>query len=86
VFVFVQQTKTFGGADLIQFSFQSILRLIRVVTLIQVFNLAMGYLVWAAYDFSISGWTIAALSVGATFLMLAIKKAQENNENQSSTN
>ncbi len=49
-------------------------------------QLGNGVLGMGAYDYSISGWTIAALSVGATFLMLAIKKAQENNENQSFTN
>jgi hypothetical protein len=70
--------QSFGGRGLLHFSFQSILRLIKIIALIQVFNLAIGFFVWLSYGYLISSWTIAGLSVGCTFLILAIKRAQEN--------
>ena len=66
---------------LLQLSFQNIWRLIKIIALIQVFNVAMGFFVWLAYGYLVSGWTIAALSVGYTVLILAIKKAQERAAN-----
>ena len=66
---------------LLQLSFQNIWRLVKIIALIQVFNIAMGFFVWLAYGYLVSGWTIATLSVGYTVLILAIKKAQESATN-----
>jgi hypothetical protein len=63
------------------FSFQNIWRIIKIIALIQVLNIAIGYFVWLAYGYLVSGWTIAILSVGYTSLILAIKKAQEGAAN-----
>jgi hypothetical protein len=63
---------------LLHLSFQNIWRLAKIIALIQVFNVVIGYFVWLAYGYLVSGWTIAILSVGYTSLILAIKKAQEN--------
>lgn len=66
---------------MLQLSFQNIWRLVKIIALIQVFNIAMGFFVWLAYGYLVSGWTIATLSVGYTVLILAIKKAQESATN-----
>jgi hypothetical protein len=68
----------FGAPSLLKLFFQNIWRLIKIIALIQVFNLAMGYFAWLAYGYLVPGWTFATLSVGYTILILAIKKAQEN--------
>ena len=66
---------------MLKLSFQNIWRLVKIIVLIQVFNVAMGYFVWLAYGYLVQGWTIATLSVGYTVLILAIKKAQESAAN-----
>jgi len=63
---------------LLQLSFHNIWRLVKIIALIQVFNIAIDYFVWLAYGHLVSGRTIATLSIGYTALILAIKKAQES--------
>jgi hypothetical protein len=68
----------FGELGLLQLCFQNIWRLVKIIALIQVLNIAIGYSMWLAYGCIVSVWTIATLSIGYTFLILAIKKAQES--------
>jgi hypothetical protein len=68
-----------------QLSFHSIWQFVRIVALIQVFNAAIGYFAWLAYGYAVSAETIVALSVGYTFLILAIKKAHESEANAEPT-
>jgi hypothetical protein len=63
---------------LFQLSFQNIWRLVKIIVLIQVFNVALSCFMWLSYGHLVSGWTIAALSVSDTFLILATKNALEN--------
>jgi hypothetical protein len=53
------------------------LPLIKIISMIQVFNAVIAYFAWLSYGYAISAETIVALSVGYTFLILAIKKANE---------
>jgi hypothetical protein len=64
---------------LFKISFRSIWRLVKIIALIQVLNVVIGYSMWLSYGYLVSGWTIASLSFGYTVLILAIKKAVENN-------
>lgn len=59
-------------------SFQNTWQLIKIIMLIQVSNLVINYFVWLVYGDLVEGWTIVALSIGYTVLILAIKQAQEN--------
>ena len=61
-----------------KFSFQNTWQLIKIIMLIQVSNIVINYFVWLVYRDWVEGWTIAALSIGYTVLILVIKKAQEN--------
>jgi hypothetical protein len=70
--------QNFGATSLLKLSFQNIWRLVKIIALIQVFNVAMDYFAWLAYGYLVPGWTFAILSIGYTILVLAIKKAQEN--------
>ncbi len=63
---------------LFKFSFQNIWRFTKLIFVIQLFNLAISYFVWLSYEYIVSGWTIVALSIGYTAIILAIKNAQEN--------
>jgi uncharacterized protein with PQ loop repeat len=53
------------------------LLLVKTIALIQLFNAVIAYFAWLAYGYAVSAETIVALSVGYTFLILAIKKANE---------
>jgi hypothetical protein len=49
----------------------------KVIALIQIFNAAMDYFMWAAYGYLVPSWTIATISLGYLILIFAINKAQE---------
>ena len=59
-------------------SFKSIWRIVKIIAVIQIFNAVMDYFMWLQYGYLVPSWTIASLSVFYTILILAIKKAQEN--------
>jgi hypothetical protein len=52
--------------------------LIKIIAVIQIFNLAMGYSMWLVYGSLVEGWIIPALAVGSTALILALEKAVEH--------
>lgn len=57
--------------------FQSLWKIIKLICVIQVFNAAMYYFVWVAYDYSVPSWTLATLTVFYAVLILAIKLAMD---------
>jgi uncharacterized phage infection (PIP) family protein YhgE len=63
-----------------QISFQSVLKIVKLVLVIQVFNAFIDYLMWMAYGDSVSGLTIVAFTFFYTVLFLAIKVAIEREE------
>ena len=75
----LSQKIVFEGSNLTlsKIPFQSIWKLIKIIMIIQVFNATMAYFMWVAYGYVIPSWTIAALSVFYTLMILAIKVAQE---------
>jgi len=75
----LSQKIVFEGSNLTfsKIPFQSIWKLIKIIMIIQVFNATMAYFMWVAYGHVIPSWTIAALSVFYTLMILATKVAQE---------
>ncbi len=63
-----------------QISLQSVWKIARFILVIQVFNAVTDYFMWMAYDYSVSAWTVATLTVFYTILFLAIKVAVEREE------
>lgn len=67
-----------------QIPFQSLWKVIKPILVVQIFNAAMDYFMWAVYDYSVPSWTIATLTVFYIVLILAIKTAMEKEANPSS--
>jgi hypothetical protein len=63
--------------ELPNISFHGLWKVIKIIMLIQVINIIIDYFIWVSYDYLISGWTIATLTVFFTVMILAIKVAQE---------
>ena len=57
------------------FSFHSLWKIVKFVLIVQVFNAVIDFSMWVAYDYAVSAWTVATLTVFATLLVLAIKVA-----------
>jgi hypothetical protein len=78
---FERRNQLLGSENLrnfgMQISHQALWKFVRFVLVIQVFNVTMDYFMWVAYDYSVSSWTIAMLTVFYTILFLAIKVAVE---------
>lgn len=60
-----------------QVSSHSLWKIVKFVLVVQVFNAVVDFFMWVAYDYSVSSWTIATLTVFYTVLLLAIKVAVE---------
>jgi hypothetical protein len=67
-----------GELSLFQFSFRNVWRLVKIIALIQILNVAIGLLMWLSYGYLVSVSTIVTSSVGYKLLILAIKTASES--------
>jgi hypothetical protein len=74
----VQRNNRLEGLLVTEVSFKIIWRFVKVLALVQVFNAVMDLVVWFKFGYLVPSWTIAAISIFYVILVLALKRAQEN--------